>query len=77
MNTQFYTVSGSNKEWTATVFEGNNVLGKIDATSEKQAHFLAALEYPSALTPAKMNKILDKDYNSAAGKAYRAKQARS
>lgn len=66
-----YEVTGKEKNWTATVFDGSNIITEIEAVSEKQAHFLAHQEYPEAKNPIETDKEWSKQYNSAESKSWR------
>lgn len=72
-----YEVSGSGTEWKVELHGTSGVLQTIEAASEKQAHFLAQQEWPDAMTPHEHQKMLDNDYYSREGYAYRAKMQRT
>jgi len=72
-----FVVEGECRNWQATVFSGNNIIGEVEAVSEKQAHFLVAQQFPGAKSPAQVNREKDQDYYSANDYRWRAKQGKN
>lgn len=73
LKADFYEVQGAGRDWKAIIFQGSNIVEEIEAVSEKQAHFLAHEYYPEAKTPAKTHAELMKQWHSAEGYQWRAR----